>query len=63
MVPLRSSNGGVAKCVGDVRKVHAFTHQNRVINKHSKFSITLYEKAMHSGHECKQRCSLVLSSN
>ena len=26
----------VAKCVGDVRKVHAFTHQNRVMNKRNK---------------------------
>ena len=36
MVPLHTSIGGVAKCVGDVKKVHAFTRQYRVINKRNK---------------------------
>ena len=36
MVPLRTSIGGVAKCDGDVRKAHAFTHKNSVINKRNK---------------------------
>ena len=30
------SIGGVAKCVGDVKKVNACTHQTRVINKKKK---------------------------
>ena len=37
LVPLRNSIGGVAKCVGDVKKVHSCTHKKkRVLKKKNK---------------------------
>ena len=33
------------------------------VTKDMDLVVTLYEKAMRCGHQCKQRCSLVLSTN